>query len=33
MNSALIKVGMPVSYDYKFLYHSLPLIYDHAVEK
>ena len=30
MNSALIKVGMPVSYDYKFLYHSLPLIYDHA---
>lgn len=30
MNSTLIKVGMPVSYDYAFLYHSLPLVYEHA---
>lgn len=30
MNAPLIKVGMPVSYDYAFLYHSLPLVYDHA---
>jgi len=27
---ALIKVGMPISYDYKYLYHSLPLLYEHA---
>lgn len=30
MTTALIKVGMPVSYDYAFLYHSLPLVYEHA---
>ena len=31
MTSAVpIKVGMPVSYDYAFLYQSLPLIYEHA---
>jgi hypothetical protein len=30
MTPALIKVGMPVSYDYAFLYHSLPLVYEHA---
>ena len=30
MNSELIKVGMPVSYDYAFLYQSLPLVYEHA---
>lgn len=30
MNSVPIKVGMPVSYDYAFLYHSLPLVYEYA---
>lgn len=30
MNPALIKVGMTVSYDYAFLYQSLPLVYAHA---
>ena len=30
MNPALIKVGMTASYDYAFLYQSLPLVYAHA---
>ena len=30
MDSALIKVGMLIAYDYQYAYHSIPLIYDHA---
>ena len=32
MNEALIKIGIAVSYDYQYLTHSLPLIYDFADE-
>ena len=30
MNAAPIKVGMLISYDYRYARYSLPLLYDHA---